>query len=190
MSRLVEVRDMKLDLSEIAATLGKQFHYEFSDDCGECEDVRCAEPATGVVAFTNTGRVIVARGSFGTTIELDCSRCLEPFALPVKVKIDEQLPISNLQALMAGYEDDDVEEEEPEPLFEHNVFDLSEYIRQMILVESPIRPLCGDNCKGLCPTCGRNLNEGSCDCPPAVHDSPFGVLAEMLADKDGVERVE
>jgi len=174
---------MKLDLSEIAATIGKRYHYEIKEQCGakEYEDLRCTEPIIGSVDFTNTGRVIVARGSLSTTIELDCSRCLERLTLPVNVKIEEQLPIANLQALMAGQEEETSEEEE-EPLFQDNVFDLSEFIRQAILVQVPIKPLCSEACKGLCPTCGTNLNQGPCDCPVDVEASPFAALAEMLKD--------
>ena len=172
---------MKLDLSEIAATFGRKFEYKVNEDCGEAEDIRCVEPAVGSVEFTNTGNLIVARGNLSATIELDCSRCLEQFKLPVEVKVEEDFPIPNLQAVIAGQKEE-IAEEEQEPLFEDNIFDLSEFVRQTILVQVPIKPLCSETCKGLCPTCGKNLNEGSCDCPVEVEDSPFAVLKEILKE--------
>jgi uncharacterized protein len=174
---------MKLDLSEIAANVGKHIHYDLKEECFEAEDVKCMEPIKGGIDFTNTGQLIVVRGSFSTKVELDCSRCLEKLTVPVNVKIEEQFPVRSIQTMMAGYQEEELEEEEEEPLFQNNIFDLSEYIRQAILVESPIRPLCDDACKGLCQTCGKNLNEGPCDCPIDIKSSPFSALADMLDDE-------
>lgn len=173
---------MKLDLTEIANNLGKHYHYEIKEDCAGYEDLRCVEPIVGSIDFTNTGRLIVAKGSLSTRVELDCSRCLETLTAPVNVKIDEQLPISSLQGLLEGSEAE-ISEEEKEPLFEDNIFDLSEFIRQAVLVEVPIRPLCDEACKGLCPTCGRNMNEGPCDCPVNIEASPFAVLADLMKEE-------
>jgi uncharacterized protein len=173
---------MKLDLSEIAAVIGKNYHYEIRDDRFESEDVCCTKPVVGSVDFTNTGHLIVARGSFKTEIELECGRCLETLRMPVEVKIEENLPITNYQALIAGHEEE-IGEEEEEPLFQNNVFDLSEYIRQAIFVQTPIQPLCSNVCKGLCPTCGKNFNEGPCDCPVTIEASPLAVLGELLKEE-------
>ena len=172
---------MKLDLSEIAGTVGKRHEYEIREDCADQEDLRCIEPIVGSVEFTNTGRLIVARGSLSATVELECSRCLGPLTLAVTATIEEQFPIPSAQAVTAGREEE-ITEEEKEPLFEDNRFDLSEYIRQTVLVEVPIKPLCSETCRGLCPTCGRNLNEGPCDCPVEVEASPFAVLKEILQE--------
>jgi uncharacterized protein len=158
------------------------------EECLEAEDVKCVEPVKGSMDFTNTGQLIVVRGSFSTKVELDCSRCLEKLTAPVNVKVEEQFPIKSIQSMMAGYhEEDEIEEEEEEAFFQNNIFDLSEYIRQAILVESPIRPLCDEACKGLCPTCGKNLNEGPCDCPIDIESSPFSALADMLGEEESNE---
>lgn len=173
---------MKLDLSEIAAVIGKNFHYEIREDCSDSEDIRCTKPIVGSVDFTNTGRLIIARGSFKTEVELECSRCLEMLKLPVEVKIEEHLPITSVQALLTGNEEE-IDEEEEEPLFRNNIFDLSEYIRQAILVQTPIQPLCSAACKGLCPTCGKKLDDGPCECPVNTEDSPFAALGELLKEE-------
>jgi uncharacterized protein len=174
---------MKLDLSEIAATIDKHIHYEINEECTDFEDVRCTEPIKGSIDFTNTGQIIVALGSFKTTIELECSRCLEQFPLPISARIEELLPIKVMQAAMAGHSVE-IDEEEEEPLFQDNMFDLSEFLRQSILVQAPIKPLCDELCKGLCPTCGSNLNGEPCGCPVDVSDSPFAVLADIVEDHE------
>ena len=140
------------------------------------------KPIIGSIDFTNTGRLIIARGRFKTEVQFECSRCLETLTLPIEVTVDEQLPISSYQACVSGYEVE-IDEAEEEPLFQNNIFDLSEYIRQAILVQTPIQPLCSDACKGLCLTCGKNLNEGPCDCPINIEASPFAVLAELLKEE-------
>lgn len=171
---------MKLDLTEIALNLGKHFHYEVDQTCEENEDFRCVEPVKGWMDFTNAGRLIIVRGKLEAVVELECGRCLEQFTLPVKMTVEEQFPIIDSQVPVPEHEAEIEEEEIDESIFLDNIFDLSEYIRQAILVEVPIRPLCGENCKGLCPTCGRNLNEGPCDCPVEAEDSPFTVLKVIL----------
>lgn len=173
---------MKLDLSEIASEIGTSHHYDVKEDCAEYEDLRCVKPIVGSMDFSNTGQLILVRGNLSTTVEADCSRCLEKVTIPLEVKVEELLPITGSQAEMEELEEEEeILEEEAEPFFKDNIFDLSEYIRQMVLVEIPIRPLCKDVCKGLCPTCGGNLNEGPCNCPVNLKAaSPFSVLADLV----------
>jgi uncharacterized protein len=62
---------------------------------------------------------------------------------------------------------------------EHHILDLSEAIRQYALVNTPMKPLCKKECAGICPTCGKNLNEGKCDCPKDNIDPRWSKLAEL-----------
>lgn len=178
---------MKLDLSEIAAHVGKRITYEVDEPA--IEDIEsglsCARNIVGEVTFSNAGSNIVARGQFRTTVELECSRCLRPIEMDVEVPIEEELPISGRPPYAA--EDEEVEElpeEEKEPLFVDNIFDLDELLRQSILIAMPIKPLCSELCKGLCPRCGANLNEGPCGCPADEGAAPFSALASLLEDQD------
>ena len=178
---------MKLDLSEIAAHLGKRIKYELhekplmDDDSG----LKCVEPITGEVTFTNTGLTIDVRGRFRTSIELECGRCLKEYQMPVMATIEEELPLEGQPWAPEASEEDEgpLPEEEAEPLFVDNIFDLDEYLRQLILVNVPIKPLCEKECKGLCPHCGANFNDRSCECPPDSEESPFAALASLLKDK-------
>lgn len=178
---------MKLDLNEIASNLGKRIKFEINvapivdSDSG----LKCVEPVTGSVTFTNTGETIDVRGKFATSIELDCARCLRASKMPVEMPIEEELPLEGQP--WAPEPDEDIEElpeDEKEPLFENNIFDLEEYLRQSILVGVPIKPLCEEECKGLCPRCGANLNDGPCECPPDQGDSPFAVLGSLVEDEE------
>lgn len=175
---------MKLDLSEIARIVGKRYHYEINEPPIVDETIVCVEPIRGAIDFANTGRLIVARGKLSTTIELECSRCLGKFTTPVSSEIEEGFPIPN--PAFVDEEDEEapkIGEDEREPLFIDNVLDLTELLRQTIILAAPIRPLCREACKGLCANCGRNLNEGQCDCIVNTEGSPFSKLGELLEDQ-------
>ena len=173
---------MKLDLSEIARNVGMRYHYVIDEPTIEDDTIVSAGAIEGVIDFANTGRAIVAVGEFHAAVQLECSRCLEVFAAPITAHIEELLPIATL------LEGEPVEEEdlglqgedEIQNIFANNMLDLTELIRQSLIIDTPIRPLCEEACKGLCPICGRNLNEGRCECKPEAESSPFGKLAEIL----------
>lgn len=167
-----------------------QYHYIVNEKGLEAEDVRTTEPIIGSIDFMNAGNHIITRGSIKTKVAIECGRCLEDFTFPVEITIEEEFPIHDLQALLSEQKDEDLGLEDEEPLFKDNIFDLSEYIRQMILVQTPIQPLCQDACAGLCPTCGKNLNEGPCDCPVNLEALPFAALKEILEDESKSEDVE
>ena len=59
------------------------------------------------------------------------------------------------------------------------VLDLSEAVRQYREIELPMQPLCGPDCAGLCPTCGRDLNMETCQCPQEPADSRWSALAGL-----------
>ncbi len=94
--------------------------------------------------------------------------------------------------LIAGHVPDvgeeDVEEEEAvdsgEPLFVEGIFDLTELIRQSVLVAVPIKTLCAEDCKGLCPHCAKNLNDGPCNCPPDQDTGPFAALGSLMEQEE------
>lgn len=178
---------MKLDLSEIVAHLGKRIKYDIDEPPYEeiASGLRCVERVTGSAAFSNTGRAIVVRGSFRTRVELECGRCLRPFELDVESPIEEALVMAGLPPELADEEEtEEVPEEEQDPLFVDSIFDLEEYLRQSIVIAVPIKPLCSEECKGLCPHCGKNLNDGECGCPSDEGASPFSALASLLEQDD------
>lgn len=177
---------MKLDLSEIAANLGKRIKYEINETPIVDSDsgLKCVEPITGTITFTNTSETIDVRGKFKASVELDCARCLRTYRMPVEMPIEEELPLEGVARATESQEDvEELPEDEKEPLFEDNIFDLEEYLRQSILVSIPIKPLCEEACKGLCPHCGANLNDGPCECPPDLGDSPFAVLRSLVEEE-------
>jgi uncharacterized protein len=80
------------------------------------------------------------------------------------------------------------EDEEAFSIDRNHIVDLSELIRQTLLVNLPLQPLCRAECAGLCPQCGKNLNEGPCDCPTETVDPRFAALESLLDDEHMAER--
>jgi uncharacterized protein len=116
-------------------------------------------------------------GNVKTELELGCSRCVEPFRMPVDAPFDLRfLPASEASA----EPEREVEEEDLETSFyRDDRIDLNELLREQFYLALPMKPLCGDQCKGLCPQCGMNLNTGTCDCEPAWEDPRLAPLRDL-----------
>lgn len=141
------------------------------------------EPISGKVKFTKIPQGILVNGRFKTVVEVNCNRCLDPFDLPITFEVEEQFrPKVDLQtgAVLPQEEDAD----EATQIDEKNIIDLSEVIRQDLLLALPASATCHEGCAGLCPTCGKNLNEGPCDCPTEHVDPRWEALRSLLEQSD------
>jgi uncharacterized protein len=120
--------------------------------------------------FQLAGRVV-------TTLELPCSRCLDPFTMPVDAAFDlRYLPRSS----NAGEGEREVEEDDLSTAFyENDQIDLGQLMREQFYLALPMKPLCLDDCRGLCPQCGTNLNRGTCGCRDAWEDPRFAALRAL-----------
>lgn len=131
----------------------------------------------GEVRLTRTDRGILAQGVLHTEVELTCSRCLGQFNSPLTLDIeDEYYPTTDI---LSGAPLPLPEDSGCFIINEHHIIDLTEAIRQYVLVVTPMKPLCGEECAGLCPVCGHNLNQGPCKCPPQGIDRRWAKLYTM-----------
>lgn len=113
-------------------------------------------------------------GTVRTELELDCGRCLEPFRLPLDGAFDlRYLPASEL----SNEDEREVTEEDLDTSFyREDQIDLNELLREQFYLALPMKPLCRDECRGLCPQCGTNLNTGACDCTSGWEDPRLAPL--------------
>jgi uncharacterized protein len=118
-------------------------------------------------------------GTARTELELPCSRCLEPIRMPIDAAFDlRYLPASE----MSTEDEREMQDEDVGTSYYHeDRIDLDELLREQFYLALPMKPLCVETCRGLCPQCGTNLNTGSCDCAP-VWDDPR--LAPLKALKE------
>ena len=117
---------------------------------------------------------VFVNGKVETTAIAACARCLEEFELRLGREFSRVL-------LPAGESDED--EDVDLGYYRDDEIDVSDIVRETILLNLPTRPLCRQDCRGLCPKCGANLNEGSCSCPTEVATSPFAVLRDFKRGK-------
>ena len=119
-------------------------------------------------------------GSVQTTLEMPCSRCLEPFTLPVDSPFDLRY---QPHARNTGDGEREIEEDDLTTAFyENDTIDLGQLMREQFFLALPMKPLCRDDCKGLCPTCGTNWNKGPCDCTNRWEDPRLAALKTLKGD--------
>ena len=108
---------------------------------------------------------IVVRGTLATVWSAACSRCLEPVTGEISVHVDELFETAPLEGETYPLEDD--------------VIDLEPMVRDALLLELPLVPLCRADCAGLCATCGVNHNVASCDCATDEPDPRWAALRSL-----------
>ena len=122
------------------------------------------------------GRYRVA-GRLTGEVELACSRCLEPFTLPMASDFDLRY-VPRTENIGEG--EREVEEDDLATAFyDDDQIDLGHLIMEQFQLALPMKPLCTVACKGLCPNCGTNLSTGSCDCSVKWEDPRLAVLKNL-----------
>lgn len=164
---------MLLDLKPIMATPGDTIpfleSFDLSDLCyGVSYPVSEAVIAEGTVR--NTAGVLVMKGTVRTRIHGVCDRCAGEFQRDVSFPIDAVL-VTELSS----------EEDEDENIFPlvGDSADLEEIVRTVFVLNLDSKLLCREDCKGICPRCGKNLNLGKCDCRKEP-DPRLAALAQLL----------
>jgi uncharacterized protein len=125
------------------------------------------------------GAEIRISGSVQTTLELPCSRCLEP--APVEVSKPFDLFFRQRDEFMFD-EDDEIELKEKDTrtaFFTGTKLAIGDILREQVLLALPMKPLCKLDCKGLCPSCGTNLNIKGCNCPKEQFSPHLDTLLDI-----------
>jgi len=115
-----------------------------------------------------------------TEIDFDCCRCLESFTLPVKGEADYTLIPSREDVKGEG---EWAGEDEAFGFYREDLIDPESLVYEQILLQIPLKPLCRENCRGLCPHCGTNMNLSSCNCREEQAGSPFAALKNLKVTK-------
>jgi uncharacterized protein len=124
---------------------------------------RIAAPIVGTLSLQGTTGGVFVTGSVATEAMHTCNRCLREFSDEVAAEI---------QDLVGG--------EDPEYPLDHDVADLEPVVRDAVLLLLPLLPLCDPECRGLCATCGADLNTGAGPGHEEASDSPFTALRGLL----------
>ena len=144
---------MRLELQKLGIEEGNSQSFTFEEtSVGELPGVALLEPVTGQFVLSNLGIGYQFSGAFNARVSQPCVRCLDPVMEDVDFDVNETY-------LLSGQDDPD---QEDVFALESDVLDVSDVVRQHLLIEVTQFPLCKEDCKGLCPECGVNLNSTVC----------------------------
>jgi uncharacterized protein len=144
---------------------------------GECEfaaSIRIRFKAARI------GELVEVDGEFQTLLRLTCGRCLKPFLSPLQAGFSMTYMHETAAADGGGSKRGPADAEAVGLIgFRGDTIDLRDGIQEQVVLSLPVRPLCGETCRGLCLHCGADLNLGNCPCSPASTDSAFAVLRKL-----------
>jgi uncharacterized protein len=157
-------------------------------------DYRVASPVEVLLDVVKSGDAAFAvTGTARTRLELVCGRCLEPFELPVDAAFElryvpepRHAPPAQAAVVRAetAADDDDGRELGEDDLttafYRDGMLDVVDLLREQFQLTLPMKPLCSEACRGLCPECGTNRNRNECACAPAWEDPRLAPLKNLL----------
>lgn len=177
---------MRIRVDEIPEA-GRQLHFRWDQDRLSAHlppddpfEMTLPRPAKVDLEVNRFPDYIRVRGTIRGALQVGCHRCLKPVELP----LDEALEVLLVKATPAaeGEEGQEVELEEEDleyEFFDGEVIDIGLLVSEQIFLSLPFKVLCSEECRGLCPGCGANLNDEPCQCAKSSKDSPFSVLEKL-----------
>lgn len=137
-------------------------------------ELRLVRPVNADLEIQKRTDHIRITGSIRGVLEVNCHRCLKPFEWPFDEKVDVYL----IEEQAAPEEDEtELEREDLEyEFFDGAIIEIDQLIAEQIFLALPYKVLCSEDCKGLCPGCGANLNDEPCRCAKPGDGSPFAKL--------------
>ena len=166
---------MLLGLSKIIDCPGQSVPFSTSVDLSDLRygiSRPVSEPVLAQGVVRNTAGVLMMKGSVTTTIHGICDRCAAPFVREVDFPIDV--------VLVTELASEENEDEWVFPLVGDSA-DLDDSVRTVFVLNLDSKLLCKEDCKGLCPRCGKNLNDGKCTCEKEL-DPRLAALRQFLAE--------
>ncbi len=173
---------MQLELTRYRQPLSRfERTFEPGDVAQEGDSYRIVAPVEASFDIHKDRERFRLAGRVRTELELGCSRCLEPYRMPVDAVFDQlYLPASAMPGeTEAEIADDDLETS----YYRDDRIDLNEMFREQFYLALPMKPLGGPDCRGLCAQCGANLNAGQCDCAGGWTDPRLAALKAISRDR-------
>lgn len=146
-------------------------------------ELHLAAPVQVSVSLNRIGGMVEVTGRLASVFATSCGRCLKDFTAP----LDAAFELTFTKEPITVHADDEGDEEGVELAAEEldlipftgDEIDLTASVEEQILLALPIKPLCAPGCKGLCPQCGVDLNETTCNCVPPAFGSKFAALRNL-----------
>ena len=167
---------MQLDVRKIIHAPGERMEFQFTLDLSDVEfggRYPAARPVVVTGEVRNIAGMLTLDFEASSVLDAVCDRCARDFSLPQTAR----------GSFLLAEEVQDAENDEIIPL-ENGAFDLGDLARTVFLLSIGTKTLCSEDCRGLCPRCGANLNQGSCGCSAKEPDPRLAVLAQLLEKKE------
>jgi uncharacterized protein len=146
---------------------GPQSLFDGSTDPAETLELDFVRGAIQVIRVQDG---LLVQGAVESQLKLECVRCLEPFAFPTTLELEDTFRLPEATP----------KPEAPYTISNDGWLDLTLLLREQSWLAIPMKPLCCSDCNGLCPQCGVNLNLESCDCENKIIDPRLAALKELL----------
>lgn len=171
---------MKIDVTKIKKVLGQKFPIEFQQTMESVEingeHIAFVTPVRVFGMITNTGAGLKVEAKIETTLKRACGRCLEEYSQPIEFPFELVYKSTHETAEV----EENASEEEDFLFYEGNTIDLTDAVRESLLMAVPMKALCREDCRGFCAQCGSNLNQKECDCTSVQVDPRLQVLEKLL----------
>ena len=164
---------IRINVAEIKKRLvgSKTFAYELTpDELGITDtDLKVTAPIQLEGVVENAGDVILLKADVKTEIERTCGRCLKVFTEPLAAQVVEKFYPAGAENI-----------ENDAFIYESDLLDITEPVRESLLLAVPLQALCREDCRGLCPVCGADRNEGDCGCDTTSVDPRLAALKQFI----------
>jgi uncharacterized protein len=169
-------RDDLLDLNDVLQHPGRKLEVDVSTELPDEGDLDLVNPLEGYLEAVSTGNILLLSGQFKTRAVLECARCTEPLEVDIDFAIEEQFPVTGVPSSYGSGDFARIVPDEPFELFEGNNLIVENLLRQSLLVEIPLQPLCEFGWDGDCP-----VARAKGKLPQAQQGRPeFGKLANLM----------
>ena len=162
--------DVSAILKEIGGRIDVDCDVAMSDTDFLGETYHFSMPLKVKGHISNNGKSLILKAACDGIMDTQCARCMKDITVPVCFEIDENLV----------RKDDDVPVEEDVVCFEDTGIDIDDIVANNFLMNIEGKYLCSDNCKGLCPQCGADLNQGECGCRDNSVDPRWAALVDIM----------
>jgi uncharacterized protein len=143
------------------------------------EDAIFLLPVHADISVNKVGEEVFVKGKIKTLLSFVCSRCLVPFEFPVDSPFDLVYLPEEFEVAKEELDGDDLNTS----FYYSRKIDLKEVVLEQLNLTFPVKPLCSEACQGICPVCGKNINNGDCSCVTKASDSRLEKLKIFLKDK-------
>ncbi|MCL2498455.1 MAG: YceD family protein [Symbiobacteriaceae bacterium] len=182
---------MLLTVTEVKRHIGAHQDYNWEETALSLElplaklqdDIWLDSPAKVHLRMRNGGDRLLFEGEVKAQLKMLCGRCLTEFTQTVVCPIEEQLLFARPSGQFNQEPDDDDADRELAVL-EGDTVDATDMVRSNLIASLPMKPLCKEECRGLCPICGVDLNQESCSCSDKEVDPRLAALAQWLEKKE------